>query len=79
MHLLSMGIETHVVQDAVSSRTASNKTIGLEKIVRAGGHITSVETALFELLGIAEGEAFKNILELVKWKIKIFFKILKMV
>jgi len=66
MHLLSMGIETHVVQDAVSSRTASNKTIGLEKIVRAGGHITSVETALFELLGIAEGEAFKNILELVK-------------
>ncbi len=66
MHLLSMGIETHVVQDAVSSRTSSNKTIGLKKIVRAGGHITSVETALFELLGIAEGEAFKKILKLVK-------------
>ena len=66
MHLLSMEIETHVVCDAVSSRTTSNKTIGLEKITRAGGHITSVETALFELLGIAEGEAFKKISGLVK-------------
>ncbi|HDY90481.1 MAG TPA: isochorismatase family protein [bacterium] len=64
--LLSMGIETHVVRDAVSSRTESNKITGLEKIARAGGHITSVETALFELLGIAEGEVFKKILELVK-------------
>ena len=66
MQLISMGIETHVVQDAVSSRTEYNKKIGLEKIARAGGYITSVETALFELLGIAEGEAFKKILELVK-------------
>jgi len=66
MQLISMGIETHVVQDAVSSRTEYNKKIGLEKIARAGGNITSVETALFELLGISEGEAFKKILELVK-------------
>lgn len=66
MHLIAMGIETHVVCDAISSRTASNKTIGLEKIASAGGHITSVETALFELLGIAEGEAFKKISGLVK-------------
>ena len=66
MQLISLGIETHVVQDAVSSRAEYNKKIGLEKIERAGGHITSVETALFELLGIAEGEAFKKILELIK-------------
>ena len=66
MDLLSKGIETHVVRDAVSSRTEDNKNIGIEKIAFAGGHITSVETALFELLGIAEGEAFKKILKLVK-------------
>ena len=66
MDLLSRGIETHVASDAVSSRTEFNKLIGLGKIARAGGHITSVETALFELLEIAEGEAFKKILELVK-------------
>ena len=66
MDLLSKGIKTHVIRDAVSSRTEDNKNIGLEKIARAGGHITSVETALFELLGIAEGESFKKILKLVK-------------
>ena len=60
------GIEIHVVEDAVSSRSAFNKHIGLEKIARAGGHITSVETALFELLEIAEGEAFKKIIKLIK-------------
>jgi nicotinamidase-related amidase len=66
MDLLTRGIETHVVEDAVSSRTEFNKRIGLSKIVRAGGHITSVETALFELLENADGETFKKILALVK-------------
>ena len=66
MQLISMGYETHIVYDAVSSRTEYNKNIGVEKITRAGGHITSVETSLFELLGIAEGEVFKKILQLVK-------------
>jgi len=66
MDLLSRGIETHVVADAVSSRTEFNKRIGLEKTARAGAYITSVETVLFELLEIAEGEAFKKILKLVK-------------
>ncbi|MFC1541493.1 hydrolase [Candidatus Latescibacterota bacterium] len=64
--LLSKGFEVHVVRDAISSRTESNKITGLEKIAHAGGHITSVETSLFELLVIAEGEAFKKILKLIK-------------
>ena len=66
MDILARGIETHVVEDAVSSRTEFNKRIGLSKIARAGGHITSVETALFELLENADGETFKKILALVK-------------
>jgi len=66
MDLLSRGIVTHVVADAVSSRTEFNKRTGLEKIRQAGGIITSVETALFELLEVAEGEAFRKILKLVK-------------
>ncbi len=66
MDLLSRGIETHVAADAVSSRIAFNKHIGLAKIAQAGGHITSVETALFELLEVAEGAAFKEIVKLVK-------------
>lgn len=66
LDLLARGIEVHVVQDAVSSRTEENKTIGIGKIVRAGGHVTSVETVLFELLNTAEGDAFKKILALVR-------------
>ncbi len=32
----------------------------------AGAAVTSVETALFELLKVAEGPAFKEILKIVK-------------
>jgi nicotinamidase-related amidase len=66
MDLLARGIETHLPVDAVSSRTAGNKQVGIEKIVRAGGRLTSVETILFEMLGSAEDEAFRAIARLVK-------------
>jgi len=66
MDLLEKGVEVHVPEDAVSSRTVRNRRVGIDKIVRAGGCLTSVETVLFEMLGIAEGEAFKKILQLVK-------------
>ncbi len=66
MDMIARGIEVHVVEDAVSSRSPLNKKIGIEKISRGGGNITSVETALFELLGTAEDESFKKILALVR-------------
>jgi hypothetical protein len=55
-----------VAADACSSRTPENKRIGLEKCRRAGVGVTSVETALFELLKVAEGPLFKQILNIVK-------------
>ena len=64
--LAAMGVEVHVVTDAVSSRTAENKAIGLQKMRDAGAVLTSVETALFELMGVAEGDAFKEIIRIVK-------------
>jgi len=64
--LVSMGYEVQVVADAVSSRTPENKAIGLERCKQAGGSITSAETALFELLKKAEGDAFKQMLKVVK-------------
>lgn len=64
--LVEAGYEVHVVSDAVSSRTPANRQIGLDKMARAGAHVTSVETALFELLRAAEGPAFKQILKIVK-------------
>lgn len=66
MQLIDRGNEVQVVADAVSSRTEYNRQIGIEKITRAGGSITSVETALFEMLGSAESKFFREILNLVK-------------
>ena len=64
--LVNLGYEVQVVADAVSSRDPENKAIGLQKMRDAGVSLTSVETALFELLKVAEGEQFKKILRIVK-------------
>jgi nicotinamidase-related amidase len=64
--LLESGYAVHVVADAVSSRSPVNKAIGIEKMKAAGASLTSVETALFELLRVASGDAFRSISKLVK-------------
>ncbi|KPJ78196.1 MAG: isochorismatase [Deltaproteobacteria bacterium SG8_13] len=66
MDLAAAGYEVEVVADAVSSRKAENKALALQKLQGAGVKITSVEMALFELLKVAEGKPFKNILQIVK-------------
>lgn len=64
--LVGGGYEVQVVADAVSSRTPADRSVGLERMTAAGASVTSVETALFELLGRAEGPKFKEILSIVK-------------
>jgi len=64
--LLAQGKRVEVVADCVSSRTVQNRQIGLERIAQEGGRVTSVEMVLFELLGKAEGPAFKDVLGIVK-------------
>lgn len=66
LELKVCGYEVEVVSDAVSSRTAENKEVGLEKLKAAGIGVTSVETALFELLRTAQGDSFKEILKIIK-------------
>ena len=64
--IVDIGYEVQVVTDAVSSRSVENKEIGLQRMRDSGVSLTSVETALFELLKVAEGEQFKEILKIVK-------------
>jgi nicotinamidase-related amidase len=64
--LLERGVEVHVVADAVTSRTEANKQVGLHKMEQSGAIATSVETALFELLGAAGSEEFKQVQRLIK-------------
>lgn len=64
--LVEAGYDVEVVADGTSSRTLSNRTIGLDKIRTCGAHVTTVEMALFELLKTADHPAFREILKIVK-------------
>ncbi len=65
LDLQASGVEAHVVEEAVGSRFADSKRVGLHKMEQAGAVLTSVETALFELVGRAGTDEFKAIQALV--------------
>jgi nicotinamidase-related amidase len=65
LDLLGSGTEVHVAEDAVASRSDENKRVGLHKMEQAGAVMTSVETALFELLGQAGTDEFKQVQKLI--------------
>lgn len=64
--LLELGYKVEIAADAVSSRSAFNKRIGLKKCLGLGASVTCVETALFELLRTAEHEHFKAISKIIR-------------
>ena len=64
--LIADGVEVHVAQDAVTSRTAENRALGLHRMERSGAVATSVETALFELLRTASAPEFREVQALIK-------------
>jgi nicotinamidase-related amidase len=66
LDLLDAGLRVYVVADAVSSRTPENYRVGIERLRDAGAVVVSTEMVLFELLGEAGTEDFKQILPLVK-------------
>ena len=66
MDLIDAEYEVHVVADAAGSRDPENKAVALAKMRAAGADVTTVETAIFELMVTAEHERFRDILRLVK-------------
>lgn len=66
LDLLDEGFRVLVVADATASRTRQNLEIGLGRMRDAGALIGSTEMVLFEWLGRAGTEQFKQILNLVK-------------
>jgi nicotinamidase-related amidase len=66
LDLVEQGVQVEVAADAVSSRTPLNRDVGLERMREGGARITTVETALFELLGRAGTDEFKAVQRLVK-------------
>jgi nicotinamidase-related amidase len=64
--LLRAGVNVHLVQDAVCSRTEENWRTGIELMRDAGAVVTCTETVLFQLLKVAGTEEFKKISQRIK-------------
>ncbi len=64
--LLQVGFQVQVAADAVSSRTPTNRELGMAKMTAAGAGTTSAEMALFEMLEEAGSDEFKQISRLVR-------------
>jgi len=63
--LLGQGVEVHVPADAVGSRHELDYERGLERLERAGAVVSTVESALFELLERAGTPEFKSVQKLI--------------
>ena len=64
--LLDRGHQVHVIEDAISSRQAANKAIGLRRMYQAGAVASCVEMVLFELMGRADHPDFRAVSRLIK-------------
>ena len=63
---LENGYQVHVAGDAIGSRVAANKAIGIERMRGAGAVISSTEMAIYELLGSSSRSEFKQMLPYLK-------------
>ena len=66
LDLADMGYEVQVAVDCVSSRTSTNRDTALSRMELEGIMPTSTEMILFELLGTAKHDKFKEISALIK-------------
>jgi nicotinamidase-related amidase len=64
--LLRGGFSVFVPQDAIVSRTEENRQVGLRLCEKAGATLTSTETVLFDLLGVAGTPEFKELAPLIR-------------
>ncbi len=66
LDLLAQGKTVFVLEDAVISRNPENKRNALNRMREAGVIVTNTESLVFEWLGLAEGDAFKKISQLIR-------------
>ncbi|MDK2372082.1 MAG: isochorismatase family protein [Candidatus Korarchaeota archaeon] len=62
----SHGLEVHLVNDATGSTFPEDKEVILARLLREGIHVTTSESAVYELLGSSEHYRFKEVVPLVK-------------
>jgi nicotinamidase-related amidase len=65
LDLLDRGVAVQVVTDAVGSRHAHDREVGLQRLDRAGATLTTVEAALLELCERAGTPEFKAVQKVI--------------
>jgi len=66
LDLLDENFNVFVMADAISARNPENTRLALERMRDSGAVVASTEMVLFELLGRAATDEFKEILKLVR-------------
>jgi hypothetical protein len=68
IHLIENGYSVHLVADASSSRSPTDRLFALDRLRQLGCVVTTHESVLFQLIGDKNHEKFKEIQSLVKNK-----------
>jgi len=66
MDLLESKVAVHIVCDAISSQRPYDRSCAINRAIAMGAVPTTTESAIFELMGTAEYENFKEISGMVK-------------
>lgn len=64
--LLKLGYEVYMPLDCTGSRKTLDKDVAVQRMINAGAIPTTWESLIYEVLGSAEHEKFRDILEIVK-------------
>jgi hypothetical protein len=66
LDLLEAGKSVHVCVDATSSIRLEDRAVALRRMENAGAVLTCTESVIFEMLGDASDEAFRDVSKIVR-------------
>lgn len=66
LDLLSLGVEVYLAMDAVTSRSAEASKLTVKRLRDAGAWICHTESAVYEWMGEAGTDEFRDVLKIVK-------------
>ena len=66
LDLLGADLAVHVAADAITSRTQANWRLATEQLRQAGAVVSATETLMFQLLGQADTEDFRELARLIR-------------
>jgi nicotinamidase-related amidase len=66
LDLLELGYKVYIPVDCIGSRKPLDKEVAVQRMISAGAIPSTGESLIYEMLGSAEHEKFREILEIVK-------------